>query len=274
MRVPHDTHAPRDDSADPAWYPDPRRPGALRYWNGRTWVEADATEGWYPDPRDRRQLRFWTGTTWGGVLDSPAPSGTVPQEPAPPRGRRPATLTAAAALGIGLLLGGVVVGLATTGDAPDDADVTAGAAGSPTPASGSDEPQDTSPGPNDPQPAVSDEADGTSTLITQVTSVLSSRAVELADGRQVRLLGLAPTPCNTNAGGKQLLRDAVASGTVTVRLVADPASGTIGGYVEVGDDDLGQLLIAAGLAEAAVGHPRAPAYAAAAARAASACPPG
>lgn len=197
------------------------------------------------------------------------------QGPVPRRGRHPATLTAAAALGVGLLLGGAVVGFATTGDDPDDTPgVTAGAAGSPTPASGSTGSADTSPVSNDPPAAGSDEADGISTLTTRVTSVLSSRSVELVDGRQVRLLGLAPTACDTNAAGKQLLRDAVASGTVTVRLVEDPASGTVGGYVEVGDDDLGQLLIAAGLAEAAVGHPRAPAYAAAAARATSACPPG
>ena len=89
MRVsdeqPGQPTAPRDDAAAPAWYPHPRQPGALRYWNGVAWVEADATQGWYPDPADRRSLRFWTGRTWGEVLDDDpsAPAAVPVPEPTP-----------------------------------------------------------------------------------------------------------------------------------------------------------------------------------------------
>ena len=35
----------QDTSAAPDWYPDPERPGALRYWDGESWTDHRAERG-------------------------------------------------------------------------------------------------------------------------------------------------------------------------------------------------------------------------------------
>ena len=226
--------APREDAAAPAWYPDPHRPGALRYWNGADWTEGTATPGWYPAPEHRARLRYWTGSTWGGEL-----AGSAGVEPATAPATAPAHrigLPVAAAL-VGLAVG-IGSALAVTADGSDPTG-TASPAGTTTPA-----------GPEQPT--------------GRVARVLSSRSVLLDDGRRLRLLGLGPTPCDTNRDGKKWLDRATSGRDVTLSLLADPSTNELGGYLDVDGADLGEQMISAGLAVAAVGHPRAPRYALAA----------
>lgn len=303
---PGEPTAPRDDAAAPAWYPHPRRAGALRYWNGVAWVEADATQGWYPDPADRRALRFWTGRTWGEVLrEDPSRPAIVPEpepesapepepaplpepirEPQPPAAPEPAwdperaasvdavlgasapppipavapnprlakapdapssswitAVVAVACLVAGTVIGGVVVSTFLGGDGDEPAatrtvTATASATGTAAPATG------------DPE------------LV--VRKVLSSRTLELKgeDGKvEVRLLGLGATTCDTNGPGKDLLKEQVLGQDAVISTLTDPVTGEVGAYVDVAGQDVGELLIDAGLATAAVGHPRAPQYA-------------
>lgn len=276
---PDRPRAPREDAAAPAWYPHPRRAEALRYWNGVTWVETDATQGWYPDPADRRVLRFWTGRTWGEVLGddpsvpvheptvlpAPAPAPIPAVEPNPRLADRPGTpsttwvtsVLAVACLVAGTVVGGVAVSTVLGGDDEPGATRTVTASAS---ASG-------------PAPADADDADDEADLV--VERVLSSRTLELrgADGKvEVRLLGLGPTPCDTNGPGKDLLKDRVDGQEAVISTLTDPVSGDVGAYVDVDGEDVGELLIRAGLATAAVGHPRAPQYARAQADATAYCP--
>ena len=299
-----DPSVPRQDAAAPAWYPHPRQPGALRYWNGVAWVEADATQGWYPDPADRRDLRFWTGRTWGEVLGDdpsrpaivptpdpvpdPEPAPEVPPEPtwqsapepvpswdadraasvdavlgaealppiaavAPnPRRAKPpgeasgswiTAVIAVACLVAGTVVGGVAVSTFLGGDEPS-ATRTDTATPSPT-GTGA--------------PVVGDDA-----AALTIVRVLSSRTLELKgeEGKiEVRLLGLGDTTCNTNGPGKDLLKEQVTDQEAVISTLTDPVTGEIGAYVDVAGEDVGQVLIEAGLATAAVGHPRAPQYA-------------
>ena len=304
--------APRGDAAAPAWYPHPRQPGSLRYWNGVAWVEADATQGWYPDPADRSDLRFWTGRTWGQVLgDDPSRPAVVPApDPVPAPDREPAhapeppapapepaldpdrvaavdavlgasapppiasvapnprlakapdapssswvtAVAAVACLVAGTVIGGVVVSTFLGGDEPSatrtvTATATATATGTGAPSTGTD-------------------ADLT------VQRVLSSRTLQLSgdDGKvEVRLLGLGDTSCDTNRPGKDLLKEQVSGQDAVISTITDPVTGEVGAYVDVAGQDVGQLLIEAGLATAAVGHPRASAYASAQAAATPYC---
>lgn len=299
-QTPAPASGPRPDAAAPGWYPHPRRPGALRYWNGTDWVEADATRGWYPDPADRSLLRLWTGQAWGEVLTTdPWAPGPRPVAPAPPVPAVPlvpaapvaaptpapapipavapnprladaaavpsrawvTSVLAVACLVAGLVVGGVVVSTVGGDDAPAVTRTVTATPSDPDPAGGK--------GGTDGDAAAGAAGD----LV--VTRVLSSRTLELTgpDGRlQVRLLGLGPTPCDTNAPGKALLKDEVAGQDAVVSLLTDPVSGDVGAYVDVAGRDVGEGLIRAGLASAAVGHPRAPAYAKAQAAATAYCP--
>lgn len=275
--------APRGDAAAPAWYPHPRRPGTLRYWNGVAWVDADASQGWYPDPQDRALLRFWTGEAWGEVLaDESTPEPEPEPEPVPTPRAFPApapiptmapnprlepgegapsrawltSIIALACLVAGVVVGGVVVSTVTGGEEDPTATRTVTATAGPTPTPGA--------------PTGAPAEDLT------VARVLSSRSLELTgpDGEvEVRLLGLGATTCDTNGPGKDLLKEQVLGQDAVISTLTDPTSGEVGAYVDVDGQDVGELLVAAGLATAMEGHPRAPAYARAAAGAAPFCPP-
>ncbi|CAM3593302.1 DUF2510 domain-containing protein [Nocardioides marinus] len=246
--TPHD--APRQDAAAPAWYPDPHHPGALRYWNGADWTEGTATPGWYPHPEHRAPLRYWTGSAWGGEL---AGTAGVVSATAPTVGPvRWVGLPVAAAL-VGLAVGaGSALAVTLGGSNPTSAGTptttaTATAATEPTSPVG----PAAAPDPSERTPV-------------RVARVLSSRSVLLDDGRRLRLLGLGPTPCDTNRDGKKWLDRAAAGREIALTVLADPSTDELGGYLDVDGADLGEQMISAGLAVAAVGHPRAPRYAAAA----------
>lgn len=247
--------APREDAAAPAWYPDPHRPGALRYWNGADWTEGTATPGWYPAPEHRARLRYWTGSTWGGEL-----AGSAGVEPATAPATAPARrigLPVAAAL-VGLAVG-IGSALAVTADGSDPTGTPSATPATPaTPtASATSVAAPASPA-GTTTPAGPEQPTG------RVARVLSSRSVLLDDGRRLRLLGLGPTPCDTNRDGKKWLDRATSGRDVTLSLLADPSTDELGGYLDVDGADLGEQMISAGLAVAAVGHPRAPRYALAA----------
>ena len=54
-----------DTPVPQGWYPDPRIPGQLRWWNGTNWTEDQtAPQGWYADPGNPGQLRWWNGVQW------------------------------------------------------------------------------------------------------------------------------------------------------------------------------------------------------------------
>lgn len=269
---PDEHSVPRPDAAAPAWYPHPRRPGALRYWNGVAWVDTDATEGWYPDPRDRTVLRFWTGQAWGEVLaeeaaapePEPVPPPVPQVAPAPAPGPAPipamapnprlepgegapsrawlTSIVAVACLVAGVVVGGVVVST-LQGDEGPSATRTVTATASPTATGGA--------------------AAGSTEGELQVRRVLSARTLLLRGpegGVEVRLLGLGGTTCDTNGPGKDLLKESVEGQDAVVTTLTDPTSGEVGAYVDVDGRDVGELLVAAGLATAVEGHPRSSAY--------------
>jgi hypothetical protein len=59
-------------SVPEGWYPDPRQPTKMRYWDGTQWTEhvqarhsvAQVAASWYPDPQQPGWQRYWDGSQW------------------------------------------------------------------------------------------------------------------------------------------------------------------------------------------------------------------
>lgn len=117
--------------------------------------------GWYPDPRDPRLLRYWDGTAWTAHTAPmpqmavppavPAPSWSRPQRVDPSRGPRWGTLTAVVSVLLLLLVGTVAVAVSGEENPAESADATSSAQPTPPPPS----PSEVASASSSPEPATS-----------------------------------------------------------------------------------------------------------------------